>query len=85
MEHESFKLKKKDNKASFNYKSLKSFYCKNGMQLNAEGLKASKKIEKVIRKTYSEWLDEGFSPSECREMLLMQVWHTTTFVNAMRS
>ena len=65
-------------------KKLKSLYKKDGVQLNKKGLKASGQMEKAISKVYCEWLDKGFSPSECKEMLLTQVWSTTTFENAIR-
>jgi hypothetical protein len=42
-------------------------------------------MEKAITNVYCEWIDKGFSPSECKEMLLTQVWTTSTFENAMRS
>ena len=64
--------------------SRKSFYDKTGYVLNEDGLVASKQMEDAISKIYTEWLDKGFSPSECREMLLTQVWTTSTFENAMR-
>lgn len=65
--------------------SRKSFFGKSGLQLTKEGMKASRQMEKAIKKIYCEWLDKGYSPSECREMLLTQVWTTSTFENAMRS
>lgn len=65
--------------------SCKSFYHNKGLQLTNEGLKASKQMEDAINKLYCEWLDKGYSPSECREMLLTQVWITSTLENAMRS
>lgn len=64
---------------------VKTFYKPNGLQLNKEGLEASKMFETAIERAYIYWLDRGYSPSEIREMLFTQVFHTSTFVNAMRS
>ena len=66
-------------------KKFKSFYKDNGLELNAEGLEVQREIEKVIKNIYCKWLDKGYSPSECREMLLTGVWIVVSFVNAMRS
>lgn len=85
MNTEKSKSKAKGNGVLADVSSCKSFYHKKGFQLTDEGLKASKKMEKAIKKLYCEWLDKGYSPSECREMLLTQVWTTSTFENAMRS
>jgi len=65
--------------------AVKSLYEPNGLQLNKQGLEASKMFETAIERVYVYWLDRGYSPSEIREMLFTQVFHTSTFVNAMRS
>lgn len=65
--------------------TLKSFYNDKGFELTTEGLKASKQMSEAIGEIYSEWLDKGYSPSECREMLLTEVMNTSIFQNAMRS
>ena len=62
----------------------KSFYENDGLRLNADGVAATSDFEKAIKKMYVEWLDKGFSPSECRELMLAQVFSTTTFETAMR-
>jgi hypothetical protein len=63
----------------------KSFYDKDGYVLNEDGLVASKQMKEAISRIYCEWMDKGFSPYECREMLLTQVWTISTFENAIRS
>ena len=65
--------------------AVKSLYEPNGLQLNKQGLEASKMFETAIERVYVYWLDRGYSPSEIREMLFSQVLTTSTFVNAMRS
>lgn len=65
--------------------AVKSLYEPNGLQLNKQGLEASKMFETAIERVYVYWLDRGYSPSEIREMLFSQVFTTSTFVNAMRS
>lgn len=65
--------------------AVKSLYEPNGLQLNKQGLQASKMFETAIEQVYVYWLDRGYSPPEIREMLFTQVFHTSTFVNAMRS
>lgn len=65
--------------------AVKSLYEPNGLQLNKQGLEASKMFETAIERVYVYWLDRGYSPSEIREMLFSQVSTTSTFVNAMRS
>lgn len=85
MNNENVSKKQKGNGVLTDVSSCKSFYNKKGLQLTNEGLKASKQMEKAINKIYCEWIDKGYSPSECREMLLTQVWTTSTIENAMRS
>ncbi len=63
---------------------LKSFYEPNGVQLNKDGLQASAMFSKAIDDVLCHWLDLGYSPSECREMLFTQVFTSTSFQNAMR-
>ena len=66
-------------------KKRKSFYKKNGTVFNKHGIIAQIEMEAAIKKIYCFWIDKGFSQSECAEMLLTQVWHTSNFENAMRS
>lgn len=75
----------KSDKPIVNNKRPKSFFKNDGLKYNEAGLQASDQMSTAIMKMYTQWLDKGYSPSECREMLLSSVWVTTTFVNAMRS
>lgn len=46
----------------------------NVLTYNKEGLQLSQNIEKVIEPIYSSYLNQGYHPSEIREIILSQVF-----------